>query len=245
MTTVPDCVLASSNNEGIPDLDPSRQGDVLDYPRQWGSVARSTDMKGRTISFYVDDGRFNGLGSAVEYGHVWRKLWERPAKVWQSGAPSFIEINFSTSNAQPYSVALHQIYKKRHLSRLFQDLGGMRCWVDMNVCERWEDLNLLGIPRGWTAFATHYHRYYDLDLLSHQVDLAREVAATDIINFAVFAHNKEVERFCQREGLIYCGEDWSARDIAKKKKALAASEKKIKIEEIKPKKIACDLGMWC
>lgn len=240
MQEVPDCVLASSNSEGIPDLDPSRQGDVLDYPRLWGSVARKTDLVGRTISFYTDDYRFNGLGAAVEHGSAFWKLWERPEKVWTSGAPSFIEINFSTSNAQPYAVALHQIYKKRHLSRLFQDLGGMRCWVDMNVAERWEDLNLLGIPRGWTAFATHYHRYYDLDLLSHQVDLAREVAATDLIKFAVFAHNKEVERFCQREGLIYCGEDWSARDIAKKKKALAASEKKIKIEEVQPRKIGLE-----
>ena len=118
MTIVPDCVLASSNDEGIPDLDLSRQGDVLDYPRQWGSVARSTDMVGRTISFYVDDGRFNGLGCAVEHGSTFWKLWERPAKVWQSGAPSFIEVNFSTSNAQPYAVALHQIYKKRQLQSL-------------------------------------------------------------------------------------------------------------------------------
>lgn len=63
---------------------------------------------------------------------------------------------------------------------------------------------------------------------------------TEDILFAVFAHNKEVERFCQREGLIYCGEDWSARDITKKKKALSESEKKIKIEEIKPKKIGLE-----
>jgi len=46
MSDVPDCVFASSCPEGIPTLDISLQGDVLDYPRQWGSVARKTDLKG-------------------------------------------------------------------------------------------------------------------------------------------------------------------------------------------------------
>lgn len=171
-----------------------------------------------------------------------------------SKAPSFIEVNFSTSNAQPYYRALWQIAKKRHLSCLFQQMGQMRCWVDMNVAERWEDINLLGVPHGWTAYATHYQKYYDLDLLAHQVELARERAGTDMIRFAVFAHNKDVERYCQRAGLIYCGEDWSARDQAKKQKRIAALEKKVQIEPlhsettiepIRLKKITMDLGMWC
>ena len=253
MSDVPDCVFASDCPEGIPTLDISLQGDVLDYPRQWGSVARKTDLKGRTatfwqdttITYWEDDYRFNGLGNAVEYGSAFWKLWERPQKGWESGAPSFCEVNFSTSNAQPYAVALHQIYKKRQLSCLFQKMGSMRCWVDMNVAERWEELNLLGVPKkGWLAYATHYQKYYDLDLLAHQVELARERAGTDMIKFAVFAHNKDVERFCQREGLIYCGEDWKARDESKRQKRIAASEKQIRIEEIQPKKIACDLGVW-
>ena len=253
MSECPDAVFSSSNSEGIPDLDMSLQGDVLDYPRQWGSVARTSDMKGRTITFWVDDNRFNGLGNAVEHGAAFWKLWERPEKVWSSGAPSFIEVNFSTSNSQPYARALWQIFKKRQLSCLFQQMGHMRCWVDMNVAERWEDINLLGVPHGWAAYATHYQKYYDLDLLAHQVELARERAGTDMIKFAVFAHNKDVERYCQRAGLIYCGEDWSARDISKKQKAIASLEKKvqieplhsdIKIEQIRPKRMAT-LEDWC
>lgn len=253
MSDVPDAVFASSNSEGIPDLDLSLQGDVLDYPAQWGSFARSKEMVGHTIEFYTGDERFDAMGTAVEHGYHWRKLWERPAKVWESGAPSFIEVNFSTSNAQPYYRALWQIAKKRHLSCLFQQMGRMRCWVDMNVAERWEDLNLLGVPHGWLAYATHYQKYYDLDLLAHQVELARERAGTDLVKFAVFAHNKDVERFCQREGLIYCGEDWSARDRSKKQKRIAMLEKKvqieslhsdIQIEQIQPRKVAT-LMDWC
>ena len=257
MPEVPDCVFPSSNSEGIADLllsdacGNSLQGDVLDYPAQWGKFARSTDMKGHTITFWEDDYRFNALGTAVEHGHHWRKLWERPAKVWESMAPSFCEVNFSTSNHQPYYRALWQIAKKRHLSRLFQE-NGMRCWVDMNVAERWEDLNLLGVPHGWLAYATHYQKYYDLDLLAHQVELARERAVTDLVKFAVFAHNKEVERFCQREGLIYCGEDWSQRDKSKKQKRIAMLEKKVQIESMQsdiklaemPKQLKINMEMW-
>jgi len=128
MSNVPDCVFPSSCPEGIPSLDISLQGDVLDYPAQWGKFARSREMAIHTITFWEDDYRFNALGTAVEHGHHWRKLWERPAKVWESGAPSFIEVNFSTSNSQPYYRALWQIAKKRHLSCLFQKMGGMRCW---------------------------------------------------------------------------------------------------------------------
>jgi hypothetical protein len=253
MSEVPDCVFHSSNSEGVPDLDLSLQGDVLDYPRQWGSAARTTDLQHNTITFWEDDYRFNALGTAVEHGHHWRKLWERPAKVWESKAPSFIEVNFSTNHAQPYYRALWQIAKKRHLSCLFQQMGKMRCWVDMNVSYRWADLNMLGVPSGWLAYATHYQKYYDLDLLAHQVELARDRAGTDMIKFAVFAHNQKVERYCQREGLIYCGEDWSARDASKKQKRLAALEHKVKIEPlhsemqiqpIRPKRIAT-LEDWC
>ncbi len=116
MNSLPDCVFPSANSEGIADLMPSMQGDFLDYPLQYGSVRRDGDYRGRCISFYVDDKRFNSLGNAVLYGdHFW-KLWERPDRVWKSGAPSFIEVNFSTSNAQPRWRALEQIGKKRHLS---------------------------------------------------------------------------------------------------------------------------------
>jgi hypothetical protein len=244
MSNVPDCLFASSNSEGIADLDLSMQGDYLDYPRQWGSVARTKELIGNTITFWEDDSRFDALGTAVEHGHHWRKLWERPAKVWESKAPSFIEVNFSTSNAQPYYRALWQIAKKRHLSRLFQE-HGMRCWVDLNVAPRWEELNLVGIPRGWSAWMTHFQRFMDLDMLIHQYELACSHAMSDNIKFVVYAHNKEVEALCIRRGWQYVAEDWKARDASKKaKKASLQLEKRIMIEDIKPRKIAT-LEQWC
>ena len=101
MSDAPDAVFPSSNSEGVADLLPSLQGDFFDTPLVWGSVRRAGDYRGRTIHFYTDDYRFAALGNAVEYGSHFRQLWERPDKVWQSGSPSFVEANFSTSNPSP------------------------------------------------------------------------------------------------------------------------------------------------
>ena len=209
-----DFLWPSDNYEGFATLDIAKQGDAFDYPLVWGSQARTRSFAGRTILFYTDDERFNAMGNAVMYGSLFWKLWERPDKVWQSGAPSFCEVNFSTSNAQPFWVAASQIGKKRQLSRLFQEKG-MRCWVDLNVAERWEELNLVGVPRGWMAYATHQQKYMDLAVLQHQYELAAAHAMSDNIRFAVYAHNKEVERLCMRSGWLYIPEDWSKRDTRK------------------------------
>jgi hypothetical protein len=229
MSDVPDCIFPSSNSEGIADLMLSMQGDFCDYPLAYGSVKRDGDYRGRCISFYVDDVRFNALGNAVLYGdHFW-KLWERPDRVWKSGAPSFVEVNFSTSNAQPRWRALEQIGKKRHLSRYWQERG-MLCWVDLNVAPRWWEENLLGVPLGWKAYATRIHRNCTLDTLADQAALAECHAGTDAIKFAVFGHRKEIEALCQRQGWIYIDEGQTTWQKRKSHKSRSL-QSDIKIEE--------------
>jgi len=235
-----DFLFPSDNYEGFATLDGSMQGDCFDYPLVWGSQARTKSFQGKTIIFYTDDWRFNVMGNAVMYGHVFWKLWERPDKVWQSGAPSFVEVNFSTSNAQPFWVAASQIGKKRQLSRLFQE-HGMRCWVDLNVAERWEELNLVGVPRGWQAYATRIHKNDSIESIQHQAELAAAHAMSDNIKYAVFGHRKEIEHLCMRNGWLYIPEDWSKRDASKAAKR-AALHSEIKITE--PKK-RTTLEQWC
>lgn len=203
---------------------PSMQGDYFDYPLAYGSVARYGDYRSRTIHFYTDDARFNALGNAVLYGETYWKLWERCDRVWQSGAPSFVECNFSTSNSQPRWRALEQIGKKRHLSRYWQERG-MRCWVDLNVAPRWWEENLLGVPLGWRAYATRVHKNGSLQTISDQAALAESHAGTDQIKFAVWGHRKEIKALCQREGWIYCDEQshiWQKRDDSKLLKKIEA-----------------------
>jgi len=56
---VPDCIFNSSNDDGIPDLLLSMQGDYVDQPLPYGSVKRNGDYRGRTLHFYVDDQRIS------------------------------------------------------------------------------------------------------------------------------------------------------------------------------------------
>jgi hypothetical protein len=244
----PDCLFPSSNEYGIPDLMPSMQGDFFDYPLSYGSVARQGDYRGHTILFYVDDYRFNSLGNAVEHGSHFQKLWERPDYVWKSGAPSFVEANFSTSDAQAFAVALWQIYKKRFLSRYWQERG-MRCWVDLNVSPAWQDLNLVGVPLGWKAYATRVHKIHSLDDIVHQAELAEAHAGASDIKFAVYGHRKEIERLCQREGWIYVNEQeviWQKRDDSKARRRATSlhTESNIGVEPIEPKRINMTLEAW-
>jgi hypothetical protein len=238
MSDAPDCLFHSSNSEGIADLMPDMQGDFFDYPLRYGSVRRDADYRGKTIDFYTDDNRFNALGNAVLYGdHFW-KLWERPDRVWRSGAPSFVEVNFSTSNAQPRWRALEQIGKKRHLSRYWQERG-MRCWVDLNVAPRWWEENLYGVPLGWKAWATRIHRDCTLESLTDQASLAESHAGTDDIKFLVYGNRKEIEALCQRQGWIYVSEQkeiWSKR-VSNKARKERSLQSDIHIEPIKPKRI--------
>jgi len=237
-----DFLFPSSNSEGIPDLDINMQGDYVDFPLAWGSQARTKSFAGKLIHFYVDDPRFNGMGNAVEYGAAFWKLWERPDKVWASTAPSFIECNFSTSQSQPYAVALHQIYKKRFLSRYWQSRG-MRCFVDLNVAPEWEELNLLGVPLGWRAYATRVHRFTDLDLLIHQWELACCHAGSEDLIFLVYGHRNEVKDLCARRGWVYLNEQeavWQKRNESKAMKRSLQTD--IKIEE--PKRHTMTLEAW-
>jgi hypothetical protein len=225
LSETPDALFFSSNEYGIPDLDINMQADYFDYPLTWGSVARTKQFVGKTISFYTDDYRYT-------------KLWERPDYVWRSGAPSFIQPNFSTSDAQPLWVAANVIGKKFWLSRYWQSKG-MRCFVDLNVSPKWEYLNLAGVPLGYRAYASRVHKNDTLDTLTHQADLAESHAGTDDILFVIIGNRKEIEALCQRQGWIYVSEQkeiWSKR-VSNKARKERSLQSDIHIEPIKPKRI--------
>ncbi|MGD0953103.1 MAG: DUF4417 domain-containing protein [Methanotrichaceae archaeon] len=231
MSECPDALFPSSNPEGIPDLLKSMEADFVDVPIPWGSVRRygGSGYQGRTISFYVSDERFAALGNAVEYGSHFRQLWERCDAIWKSGAPSFCEVNFSTSNALPRAHALWQIYKKRYLSRYFQKRG-MRCFADLNVSSKWQELNLLGVPLGYRAFSTKIHRSTSLQELTDQAAYAESIRGSDDLLFLVVANRSEVESLCKKCGWVYVDEGksavWSKRQ-SNKTRSLQAEKPRI------------------
>jgi Domain of unknown function (DUF4417) len=109
-------------------------------------------------------------------------------------------------------VALHQIYRKRWLARYWQQLG-VRIVVDLNIAERHYDLALLGVPRGWSWYATR--GYVDrLDNAIAEYELACEHADGKTVNFMVYGGGKAVRELCQERGWLWVMEQ---RDVAKAK----------------------------
>ena len=182
-----DTLFSSSNEWGIPDLDISMCPVSLPVPfLPWGCQGRAKRMLG-TWHFYIDDLKFNSL-------------WNNPLPVLLANPLCAVEPNWTITADDPRSVALYQIYRKRYLSCFWQSQG-MLTMVDLNVHERYEDLNLLGIPAGWRAFCTRGS--WDLGRLVHHYAIAKSICDSEKPLFVVYAGGKDVELLCMQYGWYY------------------------------------------
>ena len=157
-----DLLYPSSNMYDIPDLDPTMQaGPGVALPvRAWGSAKRKI-RSAVTWHFYVDDYRFGAL-------------WSKPHAVLDTACFAAVEPNPSIFDQTPFAMAVHAIYRKRWLARHWQACG-LRTFVDLNVPMRYQELNLCGVPRGWSAYATRgYCR--DAPYLMSEYEIACEHA---------------------------------------------------------------------
>jgi hypothetical protein len=193
--SAPDCVFSHEPEFDIPMLDPLGQADAVDLPvAAWGSQGRTRRMTG-TWSFYVDDKRFEGL-------------WAAPEPVPNSGCLNVCEVNFSIFDQTPIPVALWHIYKKRWLARYWQS-HGVRIFVDLNVSERYAEMNLLGVPAGWRAYATRGYTER-LDATERELELARKRAGSRDILFVVCGGGRHVAEWCADHGAIHVVEHMTA-----------------------------------
>lgn len=182
--TTPDTIFPSTNALKIPDLLLKYQGDFPDAPvRGFGELSRSSRHRG-TYHFFVPDEKFQGV-------------WSDPGLVYRSACPSVCEVNYSTNEQMPLAVALYDIYRKRWLSRLWQG-HGLRVWVDLYVNPEFDKVSLLGVPKGWQAYAT---RTVDskIEDLERSIHRARKHAQGDI-RLLVVGGAKETTAFCARHG---------------------------------------------
>lgn len=193
---VPDAIWPSDNDLGIPSLNLELCADALDIPfRGWGTIPRRSRMPG-TWHFYVDDYRFSAL-------------WKDPSKVVATKAVNCVEPNFTVHEQLPRAVVQWRTYQKRWLARYWQ-AQGIRIFVDMNVHPRCMEDNLVGVPVGWSAFAT---RGYNDDTwrIREQHALARAIACKKDVLFVVYGGGLPVKDFCQDESLIWLPEQESER----------------------------------
>lgn len=187
-----DYLWPSANEWDIPDLLPGMQAIGVDMPvNRWGAEARTARFNG-TYHFYTDDYRFTGL-------------WKNPRLVVESGCKAAIEPNYSTSDMTPKSVVLWGIYRKRWLARYWQ-ANGIRIFVDLAIDPKFRDINLLGVPRGWRAYATYIYETEHKDhptWLQTDFEIACEHAGTDALLFLVYGGGKEVEQICKERSWFY------------------------------------------
>jgi hypothetical protein len=180
-------LLPTDNEWGIPVLRLDRQAERLDAPfARWGRERRKSRMKG-TWHFYTDDSRFQAL-------------WRRPEGLINSGCVAAVEPNFSVHEQTPRALVLYQTYRKRFLARLWQD-AGVRLLVDLNVPDDNLDDNLVGVPKGWGAFAT---RWSEGALWQH--DWAWKVTGAMHL-FVVYGGGFVAQTRCRQRGWLWFPEE--------------------------------------
>lgn len=189
--TIPDMLFPSDNELEIPTLDINMQAENCQIPFLcFGEQKRTYNMNGAgTLHFYTDDYRFTSV-------------YEHPEKIYKQHNPAnIVEPNFSLFNETPISFGLQALYKKRWLGRAMQTRG-IGIFVDLNVAQKWYQLNMLGVPRGWRAFATR--GYSDrLNNLAFELSIAKDWALGKAPLFVIYGGGNECRRFAQENGCIY------------------------------------------
>ena len=187
---VPQDRLYPSDNEfEIPTLRLDRQpknGLLLPFA-PWGANARRRSLIG-TVHFYVDDSRFNNI-------------WLHPEKLILTGCSEVVEPNFSLFDTTPIAFGLQLLYKKRWIARWLQECG-INVWADLHVSSKFRDLNKLGIPHGFNAFATRGVSECP-EIILDELEVAKEISELRNPNLIVYGGGNKVKDICRQNNLLY------------------------------------------
>ena len=189
----PSVVYPSEPEWGIPILKLDMQATSVVLPvRVWGSVARSRKMNGTWV-FYTDDYRFTGL-------------LENPSQLIGTGALVSGEMNFSICPDTPKVCALYSVYRKRQMSRFWQEKG-VKIIVDLfSTTSVIGDLDLLGVPEGWGAYSTRSSSINPISSIEFAYERASKHCGADPHLFLVYGGDKTVQRLCSLRGWIWVNE---------------------------------------
>jgi hypothetical protein len=202
---VPDVIFPSNNEFDIPLLDLRLAAQGVDNPVvKWGTISRhNTVNMGGTFHFYTEDYKFDAL-------------WKDPTPVVNCGVINAVEPNVSTHPTMARAIVIYGVYQKRWIARFWQSKG-IRVFVDMNVEPCFNDLNLLGIPEGWTAYCTrgYSQRDDDIEIIEAQYRLACERAGTDQIIFWVYGGGMQVRDAAAKHQWVWVQEH--LQEIEKKR----------------------------
>ncbi len=184
-----DRLYDSDNEYDIPNLLMEQQperGLLLPFAA-WGADSRlRKDIA--TYCFYVEDYRFEAI-------------WKDPTIVINSGCAAVVEPNLSLFDTTPIAFGLQQIYKKRWIARYYQECG-IKVYADLNVARKFQKYNMLGIPKGYNAFATR--GYTDrIEYLLEEIEVAKQISGLERPNMIVYGGGAKIESIAKENGLIY------------------------------------------
>jgi hypothetical protein len=187
---IPDSIFPSDNSWEIPTLrlDVQPQGAEIPFLR-FGEQKRTYNMNGcGTLCFYQDDYKFSSV-------------YDHPEKILAHHPGNIVEPNFSLFNETPPAFGLQAVYKKRWIARAMQEKG-IGVFVDLNVAQKFIKLNLIGIPRGYNAFATR--GYSDrIPALEIEYSIAQAISGRDRPLFVCYGGGADCRAFCNRVGAVY------------------------------------------
>jgi hypothetical protein len=179
----------STNEWDVPALRLDVQPTCVPSPvMPWGSIARTRHMPG-TWSLYVDDARFNAL-------------LRQPARLVETECAAAVEPNITTFEQSPRFEVLHATGVKRRAARTWQD-AGVAVFVDLNVPARHLELCMLGVPRGWRAFATRGYSRRPEDLVDEYSFASAWTGGAEPL-FLVVGGASGIESLCRElAGAVY------------------------------------------
>lgn len=192
---VPDMYFPSNNDWDIPLLDINMQAKYLDLPLHgWGTISRKARNASQTIHFYVDDYRFNAV-------------WKDPDKLVECNPINVIEPNYTTSHGMGRAMVLWLTFKKRWIARYWQTQG-IRVFVDAFAPD-FEDINFMGVPKEWSAFATRYlgtnpsGEEGGWEQVEATYKKCREYSTAENLIFVVVGGRKDIEAKCAERGWFH------------------------------------------
>ena len=179
------------NELDIPELDIELQAIEIAQPvSMWGALGRNKKMPG-TWLFYTDDYRFNNVKVA----------WHT---VINTECTCAAEPNFTTLPDMPMAKGIWQIYCKRLISKRLQKYG-IKILVDVVVAEKFWDINLMGVPRGWRAYS-YRGSIHQTENAIDSFNACCEHAGTNNITFLYYGGGAACRELAERMGWFYVPE---------------------------------------
>ena len=184
---VPHAIWPTDNRSEIPVLDPEMQATVVPHSFKIWNFRHTPSRRcnnGGMYAFYTEDKEFRGL-------------LRSPEKLINSRCAAIAELNLSLGDTTRRCKGEAIICDKREFSVLCQQFG-IRIFVDLYVVPKFREINLLGVPKGWKAYATrgNTERFEELQ---EEFDLACTHAETSKILFVVYGGGRHIEQWCHQQ----------------------------------------------